>query len=194
MTSNTLSLIQSSINEIGLGDGNHQFVIYLENTPPLAEYNELTNLCAVTKGEIDYINQNCGNGWRKVFNVYAKVLFALNNKVFSYQEQADCWQDYRDKYLLQADSGTAMLFSAPKDIKSCQQPTAIRLITGRSYAKKLSLLSEDTLGYKLQFTWFDQEFAIDCAQRIIVCPYFDYRQLSNIKIAHLVKLIDQYLT
>jgi hypothetical protein len=37
--------------------------------------------------------------------------------------------------------------------------------------------------------WLDKDFAVNRAQNIIVCPYFDYRQLSNIKIQSLAELI-----
>jgi hypothetical protein len=35
----------------------------------------------------------------------------------------------------------------------------------------------------------DNDFAINRSLKIIVCPYFDYRQLSNIKIERLAELI-----
>jgi len=56
---------------------------------------------------------------------------------------------------------------------------------GRTYAK--SLVNSQLLTAPL--TWLDDEFAINKEARVIVCPYFDYRQLSNIKIVRLAQLM-----
>lgn len=76
-------------------------------------FETLEQLEPVVSGQINSINQHCGNGWRKVFNVYAKVLFALPSEYYSFAKQAVSWQAYRDELLLQQHSGTALLFSAP---------------------------------------------------------------------------------
>jgi hypothetical protein len=59
----------------------------------------------------------------------------------------------------------------------------VHIIMGKTYAKSL------TLPHLL--TWLDHEFAINIHNKLVVCPYFDYRQLSNIKLMRLVKLIKQ---
>lgn len=41
---------------------------------------------------------------------------------------------------------------------------------------------------KIELSWLDNKFAIDKINRVIVLLYFDYRQLSNIKIDRLTKL------
>ena len=41
----------------------------------------------------------------------------------------------------------------------------------------------------LILTWLDNDFAINPDIGLIVCPYFDYRQLSNIKIESLAELM-----
>jgi hypothetical protein len=56
---------------------------------------------------------------------------------------------------------------------------------GRTYAKSLVQSKQLTV----PLTWLDGEFAINKKERVIVCPYFDYRQLSNIKIVRLATLI-----
>jgi hypothetical protein len=58
---------------------------------------------------------------------------------------------------------------------------------GKTYAK--SLLSSGALD--LELIWLNNEFAINHSQRLIVCPYFDYRQLSNVKIERLAELIKE---
>jgi hypothetical protein len=39
--------------------------------------------------------------------------------------------------------------------------------------------------------WLDDEFAIDKEHNLIVCPYFDYRQLSNNKIIRSIAIINR---
>lgn len=153
----------------------------------MSEYADLVNIKPLTRGEISLINDACGNGWRKVFNVYAKVLFSLEPTLFPYQKVENTWQHYRDKHLLQHNSRTALLFSAPQlnTTKGNAEQQFIHIICGKSYAKHL--LNSGQLA--AQLIWLDEEFAIDKNNRIIVCPYFDYRQLSNIKIERLAALI-----
>ena len=171
---------------IGLGCRNFNFAVYIANRPPLYEYQSLDQLTALTSGEITAIGQQCGNGWRKVFNVYAKVLYALKPQQFLYRDSAATWQQFRDQHLLQPNSNTALLFSPPQ-LTDSTNSTAIHLIIGRTYAK--SLVNSGQLTVPL--TWLDNEFAINHQHRLIVCPYFDYRQLSNIKIERLALMISQ---
>ncbi|CAM3838176.1 MULTISPECIES: DUF6942 family protein [Pseudoalteromonas] len=166
---------------IGFGEQPFKVAVYIANTPPMAEYNDLCTLSPLATGQINTINQACGNGWRKVFNVYAKVLFALPSEFYQFAKLAPTWQQYRDTHLLQSNSQTALLFSPPQLINS----TTLHIIAGRTYAK--ALISQGLLTAQLQ--WLDEEFAIDRANKLIVCPYFDYRQLSNIKIARLSQLV-----
>ncbi|MCJ8294120.1 MAG: hypothetical protein MJK15_06895 [Colwellia sp.] len=170
------------MRNIGFGDSDFNFAVYIENKPNVLEYQSLSTVEPLANGEINVINQACGNGWRKVFNVYAKLLYALDKKYFDFSKQAPKWQDYRDKYLLQLQSKTALLFSAPqlepsKDI--------VHIICGKGHAK--ALISNGELNANL--VWLDDEFAIDYQNKLIICPYFDYRQLSNIKIERLADLL-----
>ena len=170
------------MKNVGLGCENFMIAVYIGNKPNMLEYQQLTCISPVTSGEIQIINQACGNGWRKVFNVYAKLLYALPKTHFSYTELAPTWQKYRDSYLLQQNSETALLFSPPQLTKGNE---ALHIICGKTYAKHL--LASKQL--QANFVWLDEEFAIDKAQNLVVCPYFDYRQLSNIKIEKLVSLL-----
>lgn len=169
---------------IGLGDNSFRVGVYVAKAPPMPYFEALAQLEPVASGQINSINQHCGNGWRKVFNVYAKVLFALPSEHYSFAKQAVSWQAYRDELLLQQYSGIALLFSTPVLTESKNQ---LHIIAGRTHAK--NLIQQGKLN--AQFDWLDDEFAIDKSQNIIVCPYFDYRQLSNIKIARLSELVAQ---
>jgi len=171
---------------IGFGCSQFTFAVYLANTPNMLEYQNICGVNSLVRGEIDAIGQACGNGWRKVFNVYAKLLYALSPADFSFAQRAATWQQYRDGYLLQAGSATALLFSPPKLDSNTQ---TIHIICGRTYAKDLLASGE----LEVNLVWLDDEFAIDEKKRLIVCPYFDYRQLSNIKIERLSVMLSQMI-
>lgn len=160
----------------GLGELDAKFNVYIANRPKFADFQCSLTVAPLAKGEIDAIGKACGNGWRKVFNVYAKLLFALDTENLVSLQQTKTWQEYRDKNLLQAGSSTSLLFTGPDQVNE-----NIHIVMGKNYAK--------TLGLSLE--WLDNDFAIGAQSRIIVCPYFDYRQLSNIKIVRLVELIKQ---
>ncbi|WP_341503453.1 hypothetical protein [Gallaecimonas sp. GXIMD4217] len=169
------------MRDIGLGDGQYRVAVYVAKGPPMAELQGLDELRPLVGGEIDHINAACGNGWRKLFNVYAKVLFALPD-AFGFAEQAPTWQRYRDERLLQPGSTTALLLSPPR---LGERPDVLHIIAGRTHARDLLARGE----LQAQLTWLDEEFAICPEHRLLVCPYFDYRQLSNSKIARLSELV-----
>jgi hypothetical protein len=168
-------------NEWGLGDSQATVKVYIANQPNFTQYANSQSLQPLATGEIRAIGTACGNGWRKVFNVYAKLLFALNTPQWANLGEASNWQSYRDRYLLQAGSGTALLFSAPQLPSLRKTNPALKIVMGKRYANSLLLPGS--------LLWLDGEFAIDPQSNLLVCPYFDYRQLSNIKILHLVELI-----
>ncbi|WP_445768595.1 DUF6942 family protein [Rheinheimera sp.] len=170
----------------GFGDATATLRVYIANRPPMTEYAALAAVQPLHSGEIELINRACGNGWRKVFNVYAKLLFALDTQQFTFTQQASSWQQYRDQHLLQAASNTALLFSAP--VLHADQK-AIHIIAGRTHTKALL-----DAGLPLQLNWLNHEFAIDQHHRVLVCPYFDYRQLNNEKLAQLAGLITTFAT
>ncbi len=162
----------------GLGCENAWLNVYLNNRPPLESYETLRHLRAMERGEIALIAQETGNHWRKIFNVYAKLMFELSETGY------DSWQAYRDGMLLQQNSGTALWFSSPcssEVAKSFAGPQKrIQLISGRHYAQSLGLLAMETI---------DKDFSINRERALIVVPYFDYRQLSNQKLEILRALI-----
>lgn len=173
---------EDNVVNIGLGCSAFKIAVYLANTPNMSEYNKLDTLYPLVKGELARIGVACGNGWRKVFNVYSKLLYELDPAYFPYRCLAPTWQVYRDDFLLQQGSGTALLFSPPivNEIDDC-----IHIIMGKTYAKEL--INSAKLNCSL--IWLDDQFALDVNKRIIVCPYFDYRQLSNQKIVRLAGLM-----
>jgi len=173
-----------SISNVGFGATPFNIAVYIANKPNMVEYENGLSLQAMTAQEITQIGIACGNGWRKVFNVYSKLLYALDPALFPFTHCASTWQHYRDNFLLQQGSGTALLFSPPLLVSKSQ---TIHIITGKTYAK--ALINSGALMTSL--VWLDESFAIDVSQRVIVCPYFDYRQLSNQKIEYLASLIKE---
>lgn len=198
----TPSLYAGANGNAGLGVNHARINVYIANRPNYQDLTLLNAMRPLSTGDIEAINRQCGNGWRKVFNVYAKLVFAWRSAdpaLHACLPGADCasWQAYRDTVLLQKDSQTALLFSPPLPLqdlpysgngwadgaKTSTTHNAYHIIMGRTYAKSLV----ETAG--LNLTWHGEEFAIDQSARTVVCPYFDYRQLSNIKIIRLVELL-----
>ncbi|MDA7746928.1 hypothetical protein N8878_06305 [Psychromonas sp.] len=179
-------------NTIGFGDSQFTLAVYIGNQPDMPDYRLLNRLIPMRSGEIELIGKTCGNGWRKVFNVYAKLLYALDDKHFDLVNRDITWQTYRDEHLLQKNSRTALIFSYPNlsDFMPSILVNRFHIICGRTYAKKL--INEGHL--LAQLHWFDEEFAVDLQQKVIVCPYFDYRQLSNEKINRLSVLLSHLVT
>lgn len=178
-TSGEKTLVDEPV--VGFGVSDAQFQVLLSAPPPMAAFAHLTTLIPLQTGDIAHIGKECGNGWRKIFNVYAKLLFALPPGCFNFSTQAHSWQQFRDEILLQGMANTALLFSPPR---LCQSPTAIQLIAGRTLAK-----SYQKQGLALQLHRLTPEFAVDLQHKVLVTPFFDYRQLNNEKIAITAKLV-----
>lgn len=174
-----------SNQRIGLGDDNAGIQVFIANRPPLAEYQQLQTMQPLQRGDIARIASETGNHWRKIFNVYAKLIFALQQAGINGDNNQGVsgftrWQDLRDQQLLQADSGQALLFSPPE---LNRDTTKIRLLLAKGYAQ--------TLGLNAELIWLDNDFALHKASGLVLCPYFDYRQLSDIKIQRLVEWLKQ---
>lgn len=195
---------------VGLGSQCFHLAMYIANRPCNDHYPTLDRLQPLEVGELQHIVANNTNHWRKVFNVYAKLLFELDWPTFvkktwpdsysinarsinagaadleltstecsaydSVGEYCHTWQHYRDNCFLQHHSAEALLFSPP----DFSQPNVIHVVAGKAYANELDLPP---------LHWLDHHFAINKASRLIVCPYLDYRQLSNERITRLVELI-----
>ncbi|WP_407330490.1 DUF6942 family protein [Enterovibrio sp. 27052020O] len=169
-----------------LGPSNPSINVYVEKAPPLHDlWGEMPlegSRAPLNSGDITAIGQVGGNGWRKVFNVYAKLVFALPEHSTFRPHGFAAWQTYRDDELLQATSNGALLFGR-HDVNALAARHGIHIIAGKNHAQKLGIAE--------QCVWLDNDFARHPTLPIIICPYFDYRQLSNQKIEVLVRLIEQ---
>ena len=172
---------------VGLGDSEATLRVYLANRPPLEPYETLNGLCPLATGDIADIVAKTGNHWRKIFNLYAKLVHALDARRYFRCQLSNChvsnyqfssWQALRENCLLQAGSGLALLFSPPS-----VSVEAVQIVMGKQYAEYLGVKS-------LYDDWqqYTPDFMISRKGRMIGCPYFDYRQLSNEKLATLVEL------
>ncbi|PCK08100.1 MAG: hypothetical protein COA42_10990 [Alteromonadaceae bacterium] len=176
----------------GLGGTHFDIAIYLANRPPIDHYPILNQLQALAPGELSHIVTHTSNHWRKVFNVYSKFLWALREEAVFQSESQSSWQCYRDRRLLQHDCREALLFSPPSfsstvlstfasPAPSVSSPKVVHIVAGKTYAQTLDLPSD--------LRWLDGSFAIAESVSLIVCPYLDYRQLSNARIERLADLV-----
>jgi hypothetical protein len=143
---------------VGLGILDAKIIFYIRNCPPLAHYQNLTRVKALVANEIADISRETSNHWRKIFNVYAKLLFKIS------PEQFTSWQHLRDSLLLQAESDHCLLFSAP-DLLSAKPSQKLHIILGKGYAEQLGLCNG--------CIWLSHDFAINIDLGVIICPYFD---------------------
>jgi len=157
---------------IGIGDEHCKLAIYIGNRPPLDEYLVREQLIPARGDELARIGRETGNHWRKIINIYAKLGYMLDPKNFP------TWQAYRDDFLLTRESQQALLFN---NAIATRAPDGIGIICGKTHA--MTLVDESDL------QWIDSDFAINRSLRLIVTPYFDYRQLSNVKLEKLVEII-----
>jgi hypothetical protein len=162
---------------IGFGPKHIGIALYIANRPEIDGFPNGDSLQPLASGDVAYVGQHTSNHWRKIFNVSAKFLFELYSTHVPL-DSIDTWQAYRETRLFQAESHEALLFSPP----CFDQTGLIHIIAGKTYAQQLALPP---------LTWLDEHFAINMEQRIIVCPYLDYRQLSNARITTLVALVQQ---
>jgi hypothetical protein len=182
--------------------------VYLANRPPLPEYLKTAVMNQLPVGEIKRIATETGNHWRKIFNVYAKLIYCLAEKTnHPLLLQHTCWQQYRDQSLLQQGRETELHLDA-LSIEQAEWPSRLGRdldcedkgqnekkgdIQTRSIVKPLHIVMGKSFSERIlkgtTLEWLDSDFAINRQRRIIVCPYFDYRQLSNVKIERLAELI-----
>jgi hypothetical protein len=165
--------------------------VYLANRPPLAEYHNTKVIDHLPVGEIKRIATEAGNHWRKIFNVYAKLVYCLAEKTANPVLNQYCsWQAYRDQSLLQQGSDTELHFdssaTSTESNTASSNNSVVHILMGKAFSERLLANAPQECE---RVEWLDNDFAINRTLKIIVCPYFDYRQLSNIKIERLAELI-----
>lgn len=168
---------------IGIGDKHSRLQVYIKNRPDFADLLQLQTVRPVEAQELKNIGDKCGNGWRKVFNVYAKFLFALKAEMHAGIADYASWQEWRDQILLRENSNSLLLFSKPS--VSRMDRDKVHLVMGKGWANECD--------FAQGVYWLNSDFALLDKHNLIVCPYFDYRQLSNQKIVYLCELLQPML-
>lgn len=161
---------------IGIGDPDAWIHIHCPHRPPLAKYEERTTLLPAAPQELEQLVAQTGNHWRKIINLYAKLMHELSA---TYAQ----WQHYRDNLLLQENSGTALVFSMPETTQ-----LRLTLIMGQAYATQCGI--SETRFPDLR-PW-QNNFRYSLSHQLILTPYFDYRQLSNKALSELAGLIEAH--
>lgn len=159
-----------------LGEDNAALTVWIANEPTWPTGSFPAQPPTLQSQELAQILNLNSNHWRKVFNVYAKLLYAL---------QPDCfpdWQTVRDQALLQRNHQHALAMAA-KDINDVKTDGLV-LIPGKQYADSLGLLGPSV---ELQSGVYRHP-----ELNILMTPYFDYRALSNMKISALAGLIQEH--
>jgi len=156
----------------GLGAPQAKFIVYCANTPitALLIADTITPICY---HDIEQINSNNGNGWRKIFNVYAKLLFEINPLEFQ------SWQDLRNEFLLQSHCDHQLVLN-PASIPT-KDANTIQILMGKTFA------SSHINAIDIQ--WMNPFMGKVINKNIYITPYFDYRQFSNAKIKKFVRLL-----
>ena len=132
---------------------------------------------------MDEIIQVGGNNWRKIFNIYSKLCFnLLSMNDHNLSRDTASWQEYRDKCLLRESS----IFSLQYLYESLLSPVdndSLYILTGKKCVQEYNLTDK--------LVWINKDFAQVEGMNIVVCPYFDYRQLSNEKLETLTQLVSE---
>lgn len=156
---------------IGLGSPTYRLGVYIGNFPDSPSLADLQSVRPAHEGEVVDIIAQTGNHWRKVFSLCAKINFAL------WPSNEACWQGCRDAELFQSDSKMALLCSSPV----IPQENELQLVLGKQYCQQCFP--------QQPFLQTVEGFPMHPTENIIQTPYFDYRQLSNLRLEALVRTI-----
>ncbi|CAA0091856.1 Uncharacterised protein [BD1-7 clade bacterium] len=153
------------------GFGNHSATVrvYLPNPPPVNPFNYPEKIRPLSVADQHVIVTESGNHWRKIFVILAKL-------GLKFRDEGDDWRAYRASRLLSADGEMAVLFSPPNENFG-----GVHIVAGKACA--------ELLGVADNVVWLDRYFAVDKVARLIVCPYLDYRQLSDARLDRLLELV-----
>lgn len=175
------TFVQETYMAIGIdrvGTEHPKWILHIENKPPIDEFRETISRPLVLGEAADIIKQT-SNHWRKVFSIMAKISFAL------FETNCRTWQEYRDTKLLTVE-GFERLDFAP--FSQSQQSGAIHLIGGFTYAKQQIDFNQLVVHQECE-----KLFSL-VSSRCLVTPYFDWRQLNNAILEHLLVLMANLLT
>lgn len=166
-----------SAPNIGFGNGEPKWVLHIANRPELDAF-EHDIFRRLERGEAADIISQTSNHWRKVFSIMAKISFAL------FDTGCETWQQYRDTKLLTEEGFEAISYDGFKS----ESNEVLALICGFTYAETQVNLSQ-LLSHIAQ-----PKLLMSETKDFIVTPYFDWRQLNNEMLDHLLKVMESWLT
>lgn len=152
--------------------------LYLPHRPDMPEYAQLQHIRLLKSGDIAAIINSCGNHWRKIFVIFAKLACAIDSRGLD-------WKHYMNEHLLQASGQEQLLFVSADFCLDDADARMIHLVSGKACAESFARLPACAS--------ISEDFSINGAGNVVITPYFDYRQLSNAKIEYLLGLLNTYL-
>lgn len=161
---------------VGIGNSHPSWVLHMANRPELEAFQHEV-FRQLKQGEAADVISQTSNHWRKVFSIMAKISFAL------FDTGCDTWQQYRDTKLL-TEQGYEAIYWQPY---SAQTATELSLICGFTYAETQTELA------RLLPHIEQPKLLMAESKDLIVTPYFDWRQLNNETLSHLVKVMKSWL-
>ncbi|EAR11044.1 DUF6942 family protein [Reinekea blandensis] len=159
-----------------LGEPQATLTVCVEHQPRWPEPAFASGRSTLFPGELAILVGANSNHWRKIFNVYAKLLCALK------PDAATDWRALRDQQLFQPGQQHGLRMGSIV-AENINENTGLTLIAGKQYADALGLLSQAT---SLAPGIFVHDHA-NC----LITPYFDYRALSDASIARLAQIMTE---
>ena len=159
-----------------LGEAHAALTVCVEHQPRWPEPAFASGRSTLYPGELAKLVDANSNHWRKIFNVYAKLLYALR------PDAATDWRALREQQLFQPGQqhGLRMGSTLAEEVN---QRAGLSLIAGKQYANALGLLNQATSLAPGIFLHDDRA--------CLITPYFDYRALSDANITRLAQIITE---
>jgi hypothetical protein len=170
-----------------IGAENPKCIVYCENKPNIEFLGPLHGCTEILVGDtprqvsINKIVEHNGNHWRKIFNIYSKIAWAL------FSDQTSSWQQYREQELLREGSDTLLVTTRNLEVDLIESNAeAIHLVMGKDYFRQM-LAMWPTNNFKVEDASYQSIRAFKLnGIHIVNTPYFDYRQFPNKAIDKLV--------
>lgn len=161
------SKIQAGIGKVSTKEDKYLLQLYIPHRPTMAEYENLQDIQPINNGDIDKIIIACGNHWRKIFVIFAKIASAIDDRELS-------WKTYLAEHLLQDSGSERLVFCEDLQFLDKEPASVIHIFSGKYCG--------DTAGHIQQCSEIAPGFFQNEKGQIFITPYFDYRQFSNAKI------------
>ncbi|NRB39175.1 MAG: hypothetical protein HRU20_12015 [Pseudomonadales bacterium] len=153
--------------------------LYLPHRPPMQEFESLNGIKLLQHGDINTIIAATGNHWRKIFVIFSKIAAALDSR------QLD-WKTYQQNHLLQGSGSELLVFCDDQGELASQLINEVNTQTIHLFSGKACAEAAGCMPY---CEALESGFYRSHQGNVFITPYFDYRQLSNVKIDYLLSLL-----